>query len=210
LDDPASAVEDDDEPAQPILQTLRETLRDKTLVAWLFGATLCDLLDEILVVFASLHVRLDLGAGPVWQSAIVIAFVVGDLLGLVILERLLASRSERRMLVVGAVGCAVTYAAWLAAPTPLAALVLAVPAGLFIAPLYPLAAAQAYARRPDASGSVLAAGHLFTPIGLALPFAIGAVADHAGLLAALGLLVAQPLGLVVIVLCTGGIAGRAR
>jgi MFS family permease len=194
------------EDSPPLLAALKETLRDKTLVAWLFGAALCDLLDEILVVFASLHVRLDLGAGVVWQSAIVAAFILGEIASLVILDKLLASRSEWRLLVIAAIGCAVTYALWLASPTPLAALVLAIPAGAFIAPLYPLSAAQAYARRPDASGSVLAAGHLFTPFGLALPWAIGALADHAGLFAALLLLVVQPLGLVVIVLCTRGVA----
>jgi hypothetical protein len=49
---------------------------------------------------------------------------------------------------------------------------------------------------------VLAAGHLFTPLGLALPFLVGSVADHAGTTAALALLVAQPLGLTILVATT--------
>jgi hypothetical protein len=76
------------------------------------------------------------------------------------------------------------------------------PVGACAAPLYPLAAAQAYARAPNASGAVLAAGHLFTPLALALPFLVGSVADHAGTSAALALLAAQPLGLVVLVAVT--------
>ena len=52
------------------------------------------------------------------------------------------------------------------------------------------------------TGAVLAAGHLFTPLALALPFLVGTVADHAGTLAALALLVAQPAGLVVLVAAT--------
>lgn len=198
-DAPASP---DDEPSAPLLQSLREALRDRTLVAWLFATAMCDLLDEILVVFASLHVRIDLGASAAWQSAIVAAFIAGDIVGLVVLDRLLKSRSERTLLVAGGIGCAITYAAWLSAPTIGLALVLAVPAGFFIAPLYPLAAAQAYACRPDASGSVLAAGHLFTPLGLALPWLIGVVADRAGLMTALLLLVVQPVVIVVITLAT--------
>ena len=83
-----------------------------------------------------------------------------------------------------------------------AATLLAIPVGMFVGPLYPLAAAQAYACRPNASGSVLAAGHLFTPLGLALPFAIGALADAAGTTAALAVLVVQPLGLLVLVAVT--------
>jgi MFS family permease len=187
------------EHSPPLLAALREAVRDKTLVVWLFATTSCDLLDEILVVFASLHVRQDLGASVVWQSAIIAAFTIGELAGLVLLERLLRARPERTLLVVASIGCAITYVAWLFAPTVVLAFVLAIPAGVFIAPLYPLAAAQAYASRPDASGSVLAAGHLFTPIALALPWAIGVVADHAGLLVALGLLVVQPLGILVVV-----------
>ena len=49
---------------------------------------------------------------------------------------------------------------------------------------------------------MLAAGHLFTPLSLALPVLVGSVADHAGTTAALALLVAQPLGLVVLVAAT--------
>jgi fucose permease len=74
-----------------------------------------------------------------------------------------------------------------------------VPVGVFAAPLYPLAASQAYARRPEESGAVLAVGHLFTPFGLALPWALGAIADRAGTYVALLLLLVQPLGLLLLV-----------
>ena len=121
---------------------------------------------------------------------------------LVACDRLLRARSERWVLVASAVGTAVCYVPWLLAPSPLVSTVLMLPVGACAAPLYPLAAAQAYARRPEASGAVLAAGQLFTPLGLALPFAIGLVADHAGTALALALLVAQPLGLVVLVAAT--------
>ncbi|MFN0252951.1 MAG: hypothetical protein ACKV2T_39115 [Kofleriaceae bacterium] len=70
--------------------------------------------------------------------------------------------------------------------------------GMFSATLYPLAAAQAFARRPGASGSVLAAQSLFSPMGLAMPFVIGVVADQAGTYVALIVLIVQPLGLVAL------------
>lgn len=198
-----SAPDDDDEPdsapARGLWATLREAISDPLLVAWLFGTALCDLLDEILVVFASLHMRLDLGAGPIRQSVAIGGFMAGGALGLVALERLLKSRSERGLLAACAVGCIAAYVPWVLAPTPLAAVLLAIPVGVFVAPLYPLAAAQAYACRPNQSGSVLAAGHLFTPLGLALPFGIGALADAAGTTAALAILVVQPVGLLALV-----------
>ena len=47
--------------------------------------------------------------------------------------------------------------------------------------------------------SVLAASHLFTPLGLALPWLVGALADAAGTTAALAVLAIQPLGLLLLV-----------
>lgn len=191
-----------DDPRASIWSALREVLRDRLLVAWLFGTMLCDLLDEILVVFASIHLRLDLHASALWQSAAVAALVIGGALGLYACDWFLRARSERWVLVASGIGTAITYVPWLAAPTPLVSTLLMLPIGACAAPLYPLAAAQAYARQPNASGAVLAAGHLFTPVGLALPFVVGLIADHAGTTAALAVLVVQPLGLIVLVAAT--------
>lgn len=206
-DEPTGPLQDvprDDagEPAVPLLAALREAVRDRVLLAWLFGTRLCDLLDEILVVFAAIHLRVDLGAGPIWQSAAAAAFVVGGAVGLVATDRILRVRSERWLLAACGIACAASYAVWLAAPTPLLATLLFAPVGACASPLYPLASAQAYARRPDASGSVLAAGRLFEPLGLALPLLVGLVADHAGTGVALALLAAQPIGLVALVAAT--------
>src|SRR5690606_6217463 len=79
----------DDEESVPLVAALRAALRDRVLLAWLFGTRLCDLLDEILVVFAAIHLRVDLGAGPMWQSAAAAAFVVGGAAGLFATDRLL-------------------------------------------------------------------------------------------------------------------------
>jgi hypothetical protein len=73
-----------------------------------------------------------------------------------------------------------------------------VPVGATSSTLYPLAAATAYARCPGRSGVVIAGNHLFTPIGLALPWLLGMVADRAGTMVALALLIAQPIGLAAL------------
>lgn len=202
---PTTQAAGDDEPARPsLLRALREALRDRVLLLWLLGVALCDLLDEILVVFASLHVRIDLGAGPGWQSAILAGLVVGGIAGLAVLDRLLARYSERTLLISSGLACVVSYVAWLAAPSLLASAILIVPVGATSSVLYPLAAARAYARCPGRSGVVLAASHLFTPIGLALPWLLGIVADRAGTFVALALLVVQPLGLAVLAYASRG------
>ena len=179
---------------------MSKALRDRRPLLWLFGTALCDLLDEILVVFASLHVRDDLGAGPIWQSVVVGAFIAGGAIGLVALERVLRRVRELTLLAATAFACVVAYLVWLAAPTPWASALLIVPVGVTAAPLYPLAAAQAYAARPNESGAVLAASHLFTPLGLALPWILGVAADHWGTTIALALLVLEPIGLGLLAL----------
>jgi MFS family permease len=189
----------DDEPERPpLLQALRVALRDRVLVLWLLGVALCDLLDEILVVFASLHVRIELGASPAWQSAILTSLVVGGIVGLAVLDRLLTRYSDTKLLVWCCITCAVTYAAWLASPSLLVSAILMFPVGATSATLYPLATARAYARCPGRSGVVLAASNLFTPFGLMLPWLLGMVADRTGTLVALALLIVQPIGLGVL------------
>jgi hypothetical protein len=63
--------------------------------------------------------------------------------------------------------------------------------------------AQAYRTLPDQAGMVSALGHLFFPLTLALPFVLGTIADHVGLVATLLVLTAQPVGLFVL-----AVAGR--
>jgi MFS transporter, FSR family, fosmidomycin resistance protein len=195
---PAPPTTEDDEETPSMWQAVRAALNDRVLLLWLFGCALCDLLDEILTVFASLHIRNELGGGPTWQAVILGASILGGALGLVVLERLLARHSERTLLVATGLACAASYLAWLAAPTLWTSALLMLPVGATATALYPLAAALAYARCPGRSGLVLAAGHLFTPLGLAVPFAIGMVADAAGTYVALVLLVVQPLGLAML------------
>ncbi len=187
-----------DEPQLGLFAALRDALRDRVLMLWLFGLALCDLLDEILVVFATLHVKGALGGSTFAQSAVVATSMGAGAIGLVLLEKLLAKHGERRLLIWFGSACACAFAAWICAPNVWSSVLLMIPVGATATPLYPLVAAQAFARRPESSGAVLAASHLFTPLGLALPFAIGAIADHAGTYVALAVLIVQPIGLVVL------------
>ncbi|HEX7839107.1 MAG TPA: MFS transporter, partial [Kofleriaceae bacterium] len=195
---PVAGAASDEDHEPPLWQALRDALTDRVLVAWLFATALCELLDEILIVFASIHLRDDLGASVTYQSVTIGAFVLGGAGGLIALDRVLVRFTEKQLLVASGLACAACYLAWLAMPTPLLAAIAIAPVGVTAAPLYPLAAAQAYARRPGRSGVVLAASHLFTPLGLALPWLLGLVADHAGTRVALALLVGGPLGIAAL------------
>ena len=72
--------------------------------------------------------------------------------------------------------------------------------GASSAPLYPIAQAQAYRALPGRSGAVNAAASLFAPMSIALPYALGVLADEVALIAALAVLTAQPIGLFIIAL----------
>lgn len=191
-------------------QALQLALRDRVLLVWLFGVALCDLLDEILVVFASLHVRSALGGGAGWQTAMLVALTVGSAIGVAVLDRLLLRYTERQLLIAIGLACAASYLGWLLAPTPWLSVALFAPVGATSACLYPLAAARAYARLPGRSGAVLAASQLFTPLGLMLPWLLGLLADGAGTWVALAVLIVQPLGLVALAATAAVAAAPAR
>ena len=210
---PAARVEEaaDDEPG--LFAGLRIALENRRLLLWLAGCALCDLLDEILVVLATLHIR-DAGLGSAAQSASLAAFVVGGAVGVAALERLLSRIAPLRLLAASAIACAALYLTWVAVASasgswPSIALFALV--GATAAPLYPLAKAEAYAALPGRSGAVNAASVLLDPFTLALPWLLGWVADAHGTAAALALLAVQPIGLALIAgLSISSRSGRPR
>lgn len=201
-------ADDDDEPDEPVLPAIKTALREGGLLRWLAAAALCDLLDEIVVVFASFHLRDDLGAGPTERAVVLTAFMVGGVVGALATDRLLTRHPPLRVLRGAALACAITYAAWLAAPTWWLSAIGMAAVGATTAPLYPICQAQCYAALPGRSGAVNAAGHLFTPLAMVTPWLLGLLADHAGVMAALIVLLAQPLG--ILALTTSSRRCRAR
>jgi predicted MFS family arabinose efflux permease len=204
---PAAGDDAGDEPREPLLAALGAAVRNRRLVLWLAGCWLCNLLDDILVVFATIHLRDDLGAGVLARSAALAGFIVGGAIGLAVTDRLLRTMPPVRVLAGSAAACTVAYAGWLIAGSVWGATIALAVVGLAAAPLYPIAIAQAYAAAPGRSGAVNAAGHLFTPLGLALPWLLGWLADTAGPVAALAVLAAQPIGLLVICVAVGARRG---
>lgn len=179
--------EDDDEPT-----TAREALADRWLLAWLFAAAACTLLDEVLVVFGSLRLEA-LGQPPGWRGAAIALESAGAIAGLAWSDRVLPRLGARRVLLTASAVTAASWLVWLAVEGPVAtALALAV-VGAAQGCLWPLCKAAAFARCPDRPGLVGALDTLFLPLDLAAPLVIGALADLAGLELALLALLVQPL-----------------
>jgi MFS family permease len=179
---------------------LREALKHRRLLLWLGAAALCDLLDEVLVVFAALFLDDRLGFDEASRSLVIAAGVVGAIVGALLTDRLLRRTPPLRLLAATSALSVVAYLGWLAAPTVWASALAFGFVGATVAPMYPIASAQAYATLPGRSGTVHAAGHVYTPLTLALPFALGALADATNVRWALLVLLAQPVGLGLLAL----------
>ncbi len=140
--------------------------------------------------------HLDLAEGA--RSAVLFCLMLGGVLGLLTTDRLLRSHEPLKVLRWACVACAISYACWLFAPGLVASALLLGATGFFGAALYPIVKARAYRALPRQSGMVNAVSHIFTPLEIALPLGLGLVADVFGLTAALVVLIAQPVGILVL------------
>jgi MFS family permease len=182
----------------PLGVAVRTAFANRTLLAWLFGVWLCGMLDEILVAFGALHLRHGLGADVQVRSLILGLLMAGGMVGLLVGDRLLDRLHPLSLLRWSAAGAAAAYLGWVYAPSVPASAVLFFLTGVFSSLLYPIAKAQAYRALPGQSGMVNAVAQIFAPLSVILPFALGAVADRFGLVWALVVLSAQPIGLLLI------------
>jgi hypothetical protein len=188
-------------------ESLRDAVRAATgcprLAGWSLAAAACALMDEVLVAFGALWLAEHVGAGAAERALVLGAFVAGTIAGAALLERLAARFRPSTLLGVSGTGCAAAYAAWLAAGSWLESAITMTVAGVFAAAQHPLLRARAFAAMPERPHVVLAAGALFGTVELAIPLLVGAVADRAGVRAAMLVLLAQPAAVLL-----GAVAAR--
>jgi fucose permease len=139
--------------------------------------------------------ELSLGA----RTSALSAEIAGAVVGLAAGEALLRRVAPLRLLLASALGCAVSWFAFLSVQSAAAASMWLFATGGLAALQYPIAKAQAYRALPGRSGAVNAVLTLFGVIELPLPILIGVLADHLGLGIALATLAAQPIGLALLV-----------
>jgi MFS transporter, FSR family, fosmidomycin resistance protein len=185
---------DDDEPGG----TFRAALGNRRLLAWLAGVALCGLFDEILTAFGALWLGERFPASPWAAAAGLTACTLGGVVGLLLLERLLPRVSPLRLLGASCVGSIALFVGWLESGSVVASALCLFGLGALVAWQYPLAQAQAYRAADGRSGQVAVLGPLFSAFELVAPLALGLLADRSGLTLALVALLAQPLGLLVV------------
>jgi predicted MFS family arabinose efflux permease len=208
-----SGVSDDDEADEDTGDNPRawrevfSSLKRPQVLAWLFATALCSLLDETLIAFAALHwdelARVN-GYGALAVGAMLAAFSLGAGASLLAIDVVMAKRpgSAPRVLVLSAALCAVAYGAWLAVTGPYLGTALFFCAGATAAPLWPLCQARVYDLFPKRPGLAAAAGNVFSPLDIVFPIALGLVGDGWGVIAALGILIAQPIGILILIAVT--------
>lgn len=185
-----------DESAEEQPPPLRAALTQRTLLFWACATVLCDLLDEIFLVFGSLHLQEQRAFDRPTIDLILAALAAGSVFGIAAADRWLTRLPPRGLLASTSVACIATFVIWLQLESPLATGVAAFILGASIGPQYPLAQAQCYrcVRSRPLLVSVLES--LLQPIQVALPWVVGVLADHGGIMWALAFLSLQPVCLL--------------
>ena len=175
-----------------------KAVRNPLLLRWAVLALIPTMVDEVFLGFVGLYLHDRLHASETAIGLTLTAALLGDLIGLALLDRLawlrrVASQAPHRLLAAMAAVVLAGMLLLLSTPSPwLAGLALGV-IGLGAAGWYPIAQAQAYAQLPGRSGLVRAMTGLGEPFEIALPAIVGFLAGRFGLLAGLALLGSAPL-----------------
>ena len=181
------------EAAEPLWGSLRAAAAQRRLWLWVLGAGLCTLLDEIVLAFAALRLRLELGGSDTAAASCGIAISLGATLGAWLTEQLLRRMPGRRLLWLAGAACLLALGLVVTAPSAAWLLPALFLLGISAAPQFPLLEARAHAELPGRPGLVQALSQATVVIEIAAPAALGAIAQTFGLRAALTALALQPL-----------------
>jgi MFS family permease len=190
-------------PEERVLTAASRALRMPDLWAWLFAASSCTLLDEIVVALGALRMGREQGASEALATTAALAFAAGTVAGSAVTDRAVARWGARVVLVASAVLCAAALGAVVESHGAGWTAVALFLVGVTCAPHHGLALAQAYDRMPSRPGTVQALGQLFVVVDVGAPLAVGAVADRLGPGHAIAVLVLQPLVILVCALVVG-------
>lgn len=197
-------------PSLPLRAAIAKAAGKPALWLWLFAAASCTLLDEVIVALAALRLDRDYGwpAGSI--AAAVSGFSIGAVVGAIASEHLLRIASPRRLMITCSLGSIVFLSAFIFAPSPAVAVVALFLLGCCSTTHYPLVKATAFELAPGQPGLVNAIAQLFVVLEIALPLAIGALAQHFGLRVALAALAFEPLVVLLVALTRYGVVTADR
>lgn len=203
LEGPLDAVSDEEgEAEEPSLrEAARTAWRNRPLLGWSLLAALTNVLDEVLVALAVVHLGANLHASSALRAGAVAVWTLGGLAGLWLLDRALARADAAPLLVGASLLSAVSLCAFAslgAAPSADAWVHGAALGSLFVlgaasSSLHPLLKARAYAALPGRPSLVNAVASALAPLDVAAPLGLAALAAFSGVRGALVCIAIAPL-----------------
>jgi FSR family fosmidomycin resistance protein-like MFS transporter len=185
-------------PARPSFRAALRAARRPTVVRWLVVLECADLMTDVVLGFLALYFVDEVGASPKTGGLAVAVWTAAGLVGGLGIVALLRRVSGLAYLWASAPAAALLFAAMLLVPGIPAKLVLVALLGLATSGWYSIPKARLYAALPGQSGAALALGSLAGVVRGVTPLAVGLVAQRYGLGTALWLLLAAPVGLLLL------------
>jgi MFS transporter, FSR family, fosmidomycin resistance protein len=177
---------------------LRE-LRNPRVVRWLVLLELEDLAGDILYGYLALYFVDVAGADAQTAALAVAAWTVADLVGNVVVLRVLGRVGGLRWLRLTAVGVAVVFPLFQLADGLGAKVVLVALLGALHSGWYPITKARLYEELPGRSGTAMALGTTTGALGAVLPLVLGLLAERVGIHDAFWLVLVAPLAVLLLV-----------
>jgi len=183
-----------------IWASLREAVHDPLLLRWSALSIIPTMLDEVFLSFVVLYLRDILHVSEALIALIVTLPMLASFVGLFLLEHLLKRRQPSptclltwlsMATLVGVLGLLVIHTLWMVI---VALLVISASC----AGWYPLAKAEAYARKPSRSGVVRIVIGLGNSFEIALPGAIGLICASFGIFTGLSVLGLAPVLMLIL------------
>jgi FSR family fosmidomycin resistance protein-like MFS transporter len=195
---PRSAETEDPRTFRNLLSGFWDAVRRREVLRWLLLLALGDLMLDVLLGFLALYGTDVASVSPAVAGLMVAVWSGIGLLGDAMLIPLLKRVDPLRYLRISALAMTGLYAGFLLAPWIGVKLVLLALMGLWNSGWFAIPQARLYAALPGRSGTAMAVTSAFGILAGGIPLLLGGLAQRLGLASVMWLLMAGPLGLLIL------------
>jgi FSR family fosmidomycin resistance protein-like MFS transporter len=182
-----------------LLMGFWDAMRNPQLMRWMLLLPISDLLLDVLTGYLPLYFTDVTGFSNAQASLMMSALMLAGLISNIVLIPMLEKFPGRKLVRLSALITGIFYAIWLIVPWLWAKIGLIILIKLVTMGWYEVLQGEAFAAVPGKSGTVMAISSLIGLLDGGIAFLIGWVASHAGLPAAMWILLLGPISLVLFV-----------
>jgi FSR family fosmidomycin resistance protein-like MFS transporter len=195
---PSPAAEEEHITFRGLLSDFWSSIRREEVLRWLFLLALGDLMLDVLLGFIALY-GTDVAKVSIAMASLMVAVwsavgILGDALLIPLLKRM----DPMKYLRISALVMLGLYAAFLLVPWIALKIVLLALMGLLNSGWYAIPQARLYAALPGRSGTAMAVTSAFGILAGGIPWLLGGLAERFGLAPVMWLLMAGPIGLLIL------------